>query len=250
MSSDRDGIQNRLIEIGLDDPFIKMIAGLVAVATIASTVISLLGDGMKAVLAIGLSIVFGVILVLMRVLIKNTDGVFVRLLCYLVSGTVAAVFAMLIIFAVPAVVICWPQPYHDTLGLKACSSPAGPPSEPVQAFTPVAFVGPGIVADPANARFTLMVFYRTSRQRDAERVVGAFLSAGYASRGLESTLNEVATDDHSPNASLVKTTPAAQDLAPEVLRILKLSIPVLAERIRVDPQPIPLSRGDVQVDLF
>ena len=46
------------------------------------------------------------------------------------------------------------------------------------------------------------------------------------------------------------TTPAAQDLAPEVLRILKLSIPVLAERIRVDPQPIPLSRGDVQVDLF
>ncbi len=57
MSSDRDGIQNRLIEIGLDDPFIKMIAGLVAVATIASTVISLLGDGMKAVLAIGLSIV-------------------------------------------------------------------------------------------------------------------------------------------------------------------------------------------------
>lgn len=249
MAGDGADVQSQLIKIGLEDPFIRAIAGIVVVAAAASAVISLLGDGMKAILAIGLSIVFGVILVLMRVLIRNTDGLFIRWLSYIVSGTIAIVFVLLIVFVVPAVVICWPAAYSDTLGLKACSATVLPHPGGT-AFTPIPFTGQGIAINPDNGRLTVLVFYRAPRQTDAEHVVGALLSAGFKSTGQESTLNEVQTDDRSPNVTLIKTAAAAQPEQPEILRIVKLSIPVLAEKVRTAPGPVPLIRGDAQVDLF
>ena len=71
MSSDND-IKSELIRIGLKDPFIRAIAGMVAIATAAGFVRS--GDGTRAVIAVGLSLMFGVVLVVLRVLMNNTMG--------------------------------------------------------------------------------------------------------------------------------------------------------------------------------
>lgn len=239
-----------LIKVGLEDPFVRGIAGIVVVATAASIAISLLGDGLKAVLAIALSIVFGVILVVLRVLTRNADDPFVKMLSQIVSGAIAIVFVLLVFLVVPAVTFCWPQAYHDTLGLQACGAIASPPSRTDTAFRARPYLGSGIVMNPDNAKYTLLVFYRPSRRSDAEGVVGAFLSAGYKSAGQETDLNEVATDDRSPDITLVKTSVPAQGLTPEVVRIAKLVLPLVADRVRTMQGPVAFAHGDVQVDLF
>ena len=54
---------------------------MVAVATAAGFVLSVLGDGTRAAIAVGLSLMFGVVLVVLRVLMNNTGGLFVKWLC-------------------------------------------------------------------------------------------------------------------------------------------------------------------------
>src|ERR1700736_4501893 len=195
--SDGGDIQGQLIKIGLKDPFIRAITGMVAVATAAGFVLSVLGDGTRAAIAVGLSLMFGVVLVVLRVLMNNTGGVFVKWLCLASSTIIIGVFLALIVFAVPAITVCWPESYRETLGLRACAMPA----PQAKAFAPAPYAGQGITLNPANKQYLVLVFYRADRQGDAEHIVGALLSAGYRADGRESSLNEVIAANRSPGAT-------------------------------------------------
>jgi hypothetical protein len=236
---------NEMIKVGLADPFIRAIVGVVAVATAAAFAVSVIGDGTRAVIAVGLSLMFGVVLVVLRVLMKNLDSPIVRWLCLFASGVIIAVFLALIVLAVPAITVCWPAMYRETMGLQPCG---GVPQ--ARAFAPTPYVAPDIKYDPANRATQVLVFYRAARQRDAERLVGALRSAGYASDGVESDLNEVVADNRSPGVSLIKTTGAARSITPEILRISQLVMPDRAPLIGIYPVDTALKRGAIQVDLF
>lgn len=117
-----DAIPNRLIDVGLRDPFIRGIAGLVVVAAAASYAISALGSGTKAVITLALSLAFGVVLVVLRTLIKNVDSPFVRTICFAASGIIMFVFLAFAVLLIPAAIICWPHPYAQLLSLPSCAS--------------------------------------------------------------------------------------------------------------------------------
>jgi hypothetical protein len=238
-------IYNEMIKVGLADPFIRVIVGVVAVATAAAFAIAVIGDGTRAVIAVGLSLMFGVVLIVLRVLMKNLDSPFVRALCLFASGVIVSVFLALIILAVPAVTVCWPVRYSEVMGLKACSD-----MREARPFTPAPYVGGAIKFDAANSASQVLVFYREARQADAERLVGALRTAGFASDGRASDLNEVVADNRGPGLTLIKSTAAARPLTPEILRIAQLAMPVSAPSISVYPQDVALSRGAIQIDLF
>src|SRR5262249_54224779 len=134
------------------------------------------------------------------------------------------VFALLLI---PAAVICWPQPYAELISLPNCAAPLAE----AKPFTPVPYTGAGVSFNPDNAKYVVRVFYRMDRKADAERVVGALLSAGYKSDGAQSTLDEVVTPNRNPDTTLVKTTTQARPALDEVFRIVKIAVPVKAAAV-------------------
>jgi hypothetical protein len=249
MSDDKtpdSSIYNEMIKIGLADPFVKAIVGIVAVATAAGFVISILGNGLNAVLAVGFSLMFGVVLVVLRVLMKNTDSKFVRVLCLASVTVIVGVFLALLVLIVPAATVCLPRLYGETLGLQACKN-TETCSKPFEA-TP--YAGKGIVVDPANHETVVLVFYRCDRQADAQRLVGALLAAGYYAEGTQSSLNEVVAPNRSPGVTLIKTTTAARPTTDDILRVARLANPVAAETISVFPNDTKFIRGNIQIDLF
>ena len=120
MAKKKEATYDRLIKVGLQDPFIRGIAGVVAIATAASIAISTLGSGTKAVITIALSLLFGVVLVVLRALMKYADSTFVRMVCFASSAVIVTVFLVFTVLLVPAAVICWPQPYAQLLNLPNC----------------------------------------------------------------------------------------------------------------------------------
>ena len=87
-----EATHGELIRVGLLDPFIRGIVGVVVIATAGSFAISALGNGTKAIITLALSLSFGVILVILRTLMKNIDSGFVRMVCFLSSAVIMAVF--------------------------------------------------------------------------------------------------------------------------------------------------------------
>jgi hypothetical protein len=239
-------IRGQFIKIGLEDPFIRAIAGMVAIATAVGFVVSVLGDGTRAVIAVGLSLMFGVVLIVLRVLMNNTEGAFVKWLCLASSAIIIGVFLVLIIFAVPAITVCWPESYRETLGLKACAMQ----TSQARAFALVAYSGQGISLNPDNKKYLVLVFYRSDRQSDAEHIVGALLSAGYRADARDSALNEVVASNRSPGVSLIKTSELAQPVVDDVSRITQLAIPVRASAVMIFPGVVDFARGNIQIDLF
>ena len=189
-----------LIRVGLQDPFIRGIVGIVVIATAASFAISTLGDGTKAIITLALALSFGVILVILRTLMKNIDSGFVRVVCFLSSAIIMTVFLIFAVFLIPAAFICWPKAYAVILNLKNC----GPIERP---FAPVLFKATDISFNPDNKKYNALVFYRAARQTDAEHIVGALTSAGFQSQGIAGDLNEL-TAPH-PGATVIKWTTAA-----------------------------------------
>lgn len=111
-----------LIRIGLRDPFIQGIAGVVTIATAVSIAINTLGDGKNTIIAVALALIFGVILIVFRVLILNIDNTVVRWLCIFSSVTLTGVFLIFVILALPAVTFCWPPLYAEFLGVRGCKA--------------------------------------------------------------------------------------------------------------------------------
>jgi len=120
----------------------------------------------------------------------------------------------------------------------------------IRPFTPVEYTGKGISYDPDNQKYAVYVFYRHDRQSDAEHVFGALRAAGYKADASETSLNEVVAPDKSPGSTLVKATSAARPARDDISRITKIAIPVRADRVSIFPDDAPLSRGNIQVDLF
>jgi hypothetical protein len=79
--------------------------------------------------------------------------------------------------------------------------------------------------------------------------VGALLSAGYRSEGTESTLNEVKTDNQSPNITLIKTTAQAKLVVDNARNVVRIAIPVKASFV-TPPVEQELNGADINVDLF
>ncbi len=197
------------------------------------------------------SLMFGVVLVVLRVLLTYVNSAFVKWLCLAASAVIVSAFLALTVLLVPAVTICWPQVYHDDLGLPACPSSRSGQAPAPQPFTPVPYTGLGVSMDPANNKYWIRVNYRPARQADAEHIVGALRQAGYRSDAIATELNEVETDDRSPGVSLIKATTASRPIVDEVSRILKLAIPVSIGRLQIFPNDVrAFANGDIQVDLF
>jgi len=238
-------VYHEFIKVGLEDPFIRGIVGVVAIATAAGFAISILGDPIRAALAVGLSLMFGVILAVLRVLMNNLNSAFVRGLCFLAASVIVGVFLLMIVLTFTAATICWPTPYSRMIQLRACVTTTD--STP---FTPSAYTGKGITLDPANAATPIYIFYRRARQPDAEQIAGALMAGGYPVQSVESDLNEVVTDNRTPGLTLIKFKPEAQPATAEVQRIVRLATPTRAPMVTLFPTASALSRGAIQVDLF
>jgi hypothetical protein len=237
---------DRLIDVGLKDPFVRGIAGMVVVATAASFAISALGSGAKAVITLSLCLAFGVVLVILRTLMRYADTSFVKIICFASSGVIMFIFLVFLLLLIPAATICWPHPYAELFGLLNCASGV----LEARPFTPVPFTGPAIAFNPDNNKYQVLVFYRLARQEDAERIVGALRSAGYRSDGAESSLGEVIAPSRQPDTTLVKTTAQARPIVDDVSKVIKVAIPIKAATVSLFPDDAPLQRGNFQVDLF
>jgi hypothetical protein len=243
----QDEVFGRLVKVGLQDPFIRAIAGIVAIAVAASFAISALGNGTKTVITLALSLAFGVILVILRTIMKYVDSTFVRVACFVSCGVIMFVFLVFAVFLLPAAFICWPPTYAQLLNLPNCSSVAAPIDEP---FKPEPPAGTAITFVPDNNKYLVLVFYRLERKKDAERIVGALLSAGYRSDGSQSSLNEVIAPNRNPGTTLIKTSTLARPAVDDVSRVVRIAIPVVASGISVFPDDAPLQRGNIQISLF
>jgi hypothetical protein len=221
----RDATYDRLIKVGLQDPFIRGIAGVVVIATAASIAISALGSGAKAIITPSAAVIM----------------------------TVFLVFTVLL---VPAAVICWPQPYAQLLSLPNCLAQIEKAAAQIEKamiekpFTPVAYTGTGITHNPDNDKYLVLVFYRPERKQDAERIVGALRSAGYRSDGTLSSLDEVVTPNRHPDMTLIKTTTLARPIVGDVFTIVRFAIPVKASSVALFPEDAPLRGGNIQISLF
>jgi len=241
-----DGLYERLIDIGLKDRFIRGVVGIVVIAAAASIVISTLGSGTKAVITLALCLSFGVVLVILRALMHYADSPFVKFVCFAFSGVIMFVLLVFALLLIPAAVICWPQPYAELISLPNCPAQQAE----VRPFTPVPFKGAGISFNPDNGKYLVRVFYRAARKEDAENVVGALLTAGYKSDGVASSLDEVVTTNRNPDTTLLKTTTQARPALEDVVKIVKIAVPVKAASVSLFPEDSPLRSGDIQVLLF
>jgi hypothetical protein len=240
-------LYDRLIEVGLQDPFIRGVVGIVVIAAAASIVISMLGSGTKAVITLALCLSFGVVLIVLRALMRYADSAFVKFVCFAFSGAIMFVLVVFALLLIPAAVICWPQPFSELIGLPNC--PAGlVDSKP---FTPVAPpAGSGISLKAENNKYSVRVFYRVARKEDAEHIVGALLAAGYKSDGAASSLDEVVTPNRNANTTLLKTTTQARPALDDVLRVVKIAIPLKAAAVSLLAEDAPLRLSDIEVLLF
>jgi hypothetical protein len=239
-------LYDRLVEIGLQDPFIRGVVGVVVIAAAASIAISALGSGTKAVITLALCLSFGVVLIILRALMRYADSSFVKFVCFAFSGVIMLVLVVFAVLLVPAAVICWPQPYAQLISLPNCGAAQADDTP----FKPVAFTGTGITLNADNSKYLVRVFYRAARKQDAEHVVGALLMAGYKSDGVVSSLDEVIAPNKTPDTTLLKTTTQARPALDEVSRIVKMAIPVKASGLSLFAEDSPLRSGDIQVLLF
>jgi len=242
---DADRISDRLISAGLKDPFIRGIAGMAVIAVAASYAISALGSGTKAVITLALCLAFGVVLLILRTLMKYVDSFFVKIVCFVSAGVIMFVFLVFALLLIPAATICWPQPYAQLFSLLNCVGTIESPP-----FKAIPYSGSGITLNPDNGKYLVLVFYRAARQEDAERVVGALQTAGYRSEAAQSSLDEVIAPSHQPDVTLVKTVTRARPAVDDVARVTKLAIPLKATSVSQLPDDAPLQRGDLQIDLF
>jgi hypothetical protein len=249
MAKKRDATYDRLIKVGLQDPFIRGIAGVVVIATAASIAISTLGTGAKAIITIALSLLFGVVLVVLRALMKYVDSSFVRIVCFASSAVIMTVFLVFTVLLVPAAIISWPQPYAQLLSLPNCAL-AQIEAAIEKPFTPVVYTGTGITHNADNNKYLVLVFYRPERKQDAERIVGALQTAGYRSDAVQSSLDEVIAPDKRPGTTLIKTTALARPIVADVSTVLRYAIPAKASYISLFPDDAALRQGNIQISLF
>jgi hypothetical protein len=235
-----------LVDIGLKDPFVRAVVGVVVIAAAASIAISTLGSGAKAVITLALCLSFGVVLIVLRALMRYADSAFVKFVCFAFSGAIMFVLLVFAVLLIPAAVVCWPQHYAQLISLPNCQAEIAE----AKPFTPLAFTGKDISFKTENAKYLVRVFYRAARKEDAERVVGALLSAGYKSDGVASSLDEVVTANRSADTTLIKTTTPARGAVDDVSRIVKIAIPVKAGGVSLFPEDSALRNGDLQVLLF
>jgi hypothetical protein len=245
MTDISDNTYRQLVSIGLKDPFIRQIAGAVALAFTASAVIYVAGSGINAILSVALLLSFGVIFVILRTLMSNMDSSFVRTACFVASSIIMGIFLVFGLLLIPAATICFPKDFSVLLGLNSCAKEQIVTKEEI-VFRPVSF--PKIDYNPANGSRRVVVFYRPSRLEDAERVVGALLSAGYQSDGVSSDLLELAPP--SPGATVLRWTASAESALAGVSELIRTAMPVKASSLSVKTTPSSFSQGELQINLF
>jgi hypothetical protein len=257
MEPHEKSLYKKLIDIALQDPFVQLIAGLIVVAFVASSAVAALGSGPKAIIGLALTVTGGLVLFVIRtVVVKYPDSPFVKIVAFISASVIIGVFLIFVLLLVPAATICWPEPYREMLSLPACAvsreitpkNDATPKNGDIFEL-PDSTRLPSVLYNPENSNYTVLIFYRSPRIRDAENIVGTLLKAGYKSNASESDLNEVRADDKRPGSSLIKSTAMARPIVDDVHRIVKLAIPLKADFIKDSPDELRAIR-DVQVILF
>lgn len=240
-----DGLFNRLIDIGLKDPFISLIAGgAVVMAVVGAYVVKISGSGTNAIRTIGAILVFGLLLLIIRSLFYDQGNPVMRTFGFAVAGVVTLVSSTFMLLLIPAVTDCWPAAYVQLIGLSNC----GPAPVVEKEFSPIPLQN--VSYSPDNAKYSVLVFYRLQRFEDAEHIVGALRSAGYNSDGIQDNLDEVVAPDKRPDTSLIKTTALARPIVDAVSNLVRAAIPMKAQFVSVFPDDAPLQRGAIQISLF
>ncbi|MGB6543014.1 MAG: hypothetical protein WBF03_19320 [Xanthobacteraceae bacterium] len=239
-----DSLYRRFIEIGLRDPFAQLVIGVVAIGAAVALVISQFGGGLRAVIAIGSGIGAGVILLILRSLVKDSESNFVRFMGYATSLAITAVFTILVLAVIPAVLTCKPQVYANLLGL--CAPTPGPAST---AFAPIPFSGTG-TPEPAAPNYRVLIFYRTARQTDAEKVAGALQWGKFDSGPADWRNDDLNELGPQTGIVLVRASDRGGTVAEAVANLVRSAIfPASATTVTVNNN-LHLINGDVQVDLF
>jgi hypothetical protein len=238
-----DNLYRRFVDIGLRDPFVQLVVGVVAIGAAVSFVMSEFGGGLKAIIAIASGIGAGVILLILRALVKDSESNFVRFMGYAASAAITSVFAILVLALIPAVLTCKPQAYANLLGLCSTSGPT------LTAFVPIPFSA-SEAPDPASPNFRVLIFYRTARQTDAEKVAGALQWAKFNSGPADWRNDDLSELGAQTGIVLVRASSRGGSVAEAIANLIRSSIyPISATTVMVNNN-IPLSNGDVQVDLF
>jgi hypothetical protein len=240
------GLYQQLIAMGLADPFIKLVVGIVAIGAAVGFVLTEFGGGLKAIIAIGFGIGAGVILLILRALVKDTESNFVRIMGYAASLAITAVFSILVLAVIPVVLTCKPLAYANLLGL--CVPPPAPANTP--GFTPIQFTGTGTI-NQTNANYHILVFYRAPRQTDAEKVAGALLWAKFNSSAIDWRNDDLSELGALSNVVLIRTSSHGQAVADNITHLVQSAIaPVDPNTVSISATDLVLNNGDVQVDLF
>lgn len=100
----------------------------------------------------------------------------------------------------------------------------------------------------ANAQYTALVFHRRESRTSGEAVTKALLNAGFASSDTETDFSELQKVQPTPGIIYITYNAAGGQVLSDVKsRIEKLGLHV---EVKINPRPIDLRRGDLQILVF
>lgn len=99
-----------------------------------------------------------------------------------------------------------------------------------------------------NSEYVVLVFHRFSSRELAKSVTNGFLTKGFQSSDTETDFTELQKVKPEDNVVFVTYTSKGAEILPKVESELALKAP--GANIKLNPRPINLRRGDVQVLVF
>lgn len=100
----------------------------------------------------------------------------------------------------------------------------------------------------ANAQYTALVFHRRESRTSGESVTKALLNAGFVSSDTETDFSELQKIQPIPGVIFITYNAAGGQVLSDVKsRIEKLGLHV---KVKTNPRPIDLRRGDLQILVF
>ena len=100
----------------------------------------------------------------------------------------------------------------------------------------------------ANAQYTALVFHRRESRTPGEAVTKALLNAGFASSDTETDFSELQKVQPTPGVIYITYNAAGGQVLSDVKSLIeKLGLHV---EVKINPRPIDLRRGDLQILVF
>ena len=100
----------------------------------------------------------------------------------------------------------------------------------------------------SNSKYTVLVFHRKESRRPANKITQALLKDGYVSSDTETDFSELKKVTPKPNLIFITYTSDGQQVLDNVKAVVRSVAP--DAEVKVNPRPISLRRGDVQILTF